>query len=70
VSEAAIPSDTSGYVGPSAAARRLGVSAERVRQLATEGKLASTVTPLGRLFRLDDVDALARARAAGKGPGA
>ena len=51
-----------GTEGASAAARRLGVSAERVRQLAESGELKAQVTPLGRLFKVDDVEALARTR--------
>jgi excisionase family DNA binding protein len=33
----------------------LGVSRERVRQLTQEGKLPSVETPLGRLYREQDV---------------
>ena len=59
-----------GTEGASAAARRLGVSAERVRQLEREGQLKAQLTPLGRLFKVDDVEALARARRErGRAPG-
>jgi excisionase family DNA binding protein len=40
----------------------LGLSPERVRQLAAAGTLPSQRTPLGRLFRLSDVEAYAASR--------
>ena len=40
----------------------LGVSPERVRQLAAAGTLPSQRTPLGRLFRLSDVETFAGTR--------
>lgn len=43
-------------------AQRLGLSPERVRQLASSGDLNSTRTSLGRLFRLSEVDAYRRKR--------
>jgi DNA-binding transcriptional MerR regulator len=47
------------------AARRLKLSSERVRQLESEGVLASTRTENGiRLFLASDVEKLAMARAA------
>jgi hypothetical protein len=47
-----------------AAARRLECSPERVRQLEGEGAILATRTESGmRLFALDDVMKLARARA-------
>lgn len=46
----------------SQAARALGLSSERVRQLADKGQLPAINTPLGRLFRPDDIAALARKR--------
>lgn len=46
----------------SQSARLLGLSAERVRQLASSGQLPSTITPLGRLFERVDVERLARQR--------
>jgi excisionase family DNA binding protein len=70
VSEAAVPSDTSGYVGPSGAGRRLGLSSERVRQLIATGELPATKTVLGHLVRVDDVEALARARERARAAGA
>ena len=45
-------------------ATRLGISPERVRQLTITGRLDCTVTPLGRLYRDSDVQALADERAA------
>ena len=44
-------------------AERLGLSPERVRQLATSGELHSTRTALGRLFRVSEIDAYRRTRA-------
>ncbi|MCU1358017.1 MAG: hypothetical protein JWM89_3435 [Acidimicrobiales bacterium] len=46
------------YLTASQAARILGLSAERVRQLATAGTLPCVETPLGRLFDADEVDRL------------
>lgn len=51
-------------LSPSAAARLLGLTARRVRQLARSGRLPATVTPLGRLYARADVDRLASERAA------
>ncbi|MGD9890121.1 MAG: helix-turn-helix domain-containing protein [Dehalococcoidia bacterium] len=49
-------------IGVSGAARLLGVSEGRVRQLAAAGTLPATVTPLGRLFNRRVVEALAEQR--------
>lgn len=46
----------------SQAARVLGISAERVRQLAARGALPSSRTPLGRLYSRAAVEALAARR--------
>ena len=47
------------------AARRLGVTPARVRQIADAGRLAHTRTASGtRLYKVDDVERLARQRAA------
>jgi excisionase family DNA binding protein len=43
-------------------AARLGISPERVRQLTIDGRLPCTHTPLGRLYKLSDVEALAHER--------
>lgn len=51
-----------GSLTTSATARILGVSAERVRQLADSGALRCERTALGRLFDPDDVTALAARR--------
>jgi excisionase family DNA binding protein len=51
------------WLSPTQAANRLGLSPQRVRQLVGEGKLAATVTPLGRLISAADVAALAASRA-------
>lgn len=51
------------YMSPGQTARRLGLSRERVTQLANEGALAAIKTPLGRLFLAVEVEALAEDRA-------
>jgi excisionase family DNA binding protein len=45
-------------------ATRLGISPERVRQLTIDGRLPCTQTPLGRLYKQSDVQALAHEREA------
>ncbi len=45
-------------------ARRLGISTQRIHQLAAAGQLAFEETPLGRLFLLEDVDQYQRLRLA------
>jgi hypothetical protein len=45
------------------AGRVLGLSPERVRQLANAGKVACEKTPIGRLFDAGDLAALMRERA-------
>lgn len=49
---------------PSQAARELGVSSERVRQLVKAGKLPAVMTPLGRLIPADAVEKLRQEREA------
>jgi len=39
----------------SQAARRLGLSSERIRQLSDQGALRCQRTPLGRLYHADDL---------------
>ena len=43
---------------PAQAGRLLGVTAERVRQLSEAGRLDVVRTPLGRLYRRRDIEAL------------
>lgn len=50
--------DMNSQLTSSQAARILGLSTERVRQLADQGQLRCADTPLGRLFASDDVEAL------------
>jgi excisionase family DNA binding protein len=59
VSNSAVLSDNTlkRYVAPSEAARRLGLSGSRVRQLIAEGHLSAVVTPLGRIIAVADVEA-------------
>ena len=45
-------------IGTSGAARLLGLSEQRVRQLAAAGQLPYEETPLGRLYAVDDVHRL------------
>ena len=49
---------------PAQARKILDVSPSRVHQYAEEGRLRYIVTPLGRLYRRDDVERLARWREA------
>jgi len=55
-------SSFSSWLTASAAARRLSVSSERVRQLVRAGRLTFVSTPLGRLIDPASVDAYAAAR--------
>ena len=48
-------------------ARRLGISAERVRQFAQAGRLPYVRAPLGRLYRSADVERLLAERMGRKG---
>jgi excisionase family DNA binding protein len=52
------------YLAPSEAARRLGLSRERVHQLIEEGRLSAVRTPLGRIVPAADVEAEVRRRRA------
>ncbi len=52
-----------GLLRPSEAAAVLRISSKRIGQLAQDGRLPSTLTPYGRLFRFEDVEALRRERA-------
>lgn len=56
--------DLEGTLTSSQVARLLGVSAQRVIQLANAGRLAHTRTDLGRLYDPADVQRLIRERAA------
>ena len=50
------------WLTPTQAGRRLELSAERVRQLTAEGRLACVRTPLGRLLDPRDVERLGEER--------
>jgi excisionase family DNA binding protein len=52
------------WMTPTQAARMLGVSPIRVRQLMKDGKLEYTVTPLGRLVDTESVEARRASRVA------
>lgn len=54
---------TTPYLTPTAAARRLGLSVQRLSQIARAGRLPHVSTPLGRLYPVAAVDALAAERA-------
>jgi hypothetical protein len=58
--------DLGGYITATDVGRMLGVTTERVRQLAgrPDNPIPSLVTPLGRLFWPDDVTTWQTARAA------
>ena len=47
------------WVSPAQAARILGVTTARVRQLALAGRLPFEQTPLGRIFPRDHIERLA-----------
>lgn len=51
-------------IGTAAAARIVGVSEGRIRQLANLGRIRVIPTPLGRTYRRADVERLAAERAA------
>lgn len=55
--------DVEDLITPAQAGRLLGVTSERVRQLADGGRLPVVRSPLGRLFDRADVEALAKSRA-------
>jgi predicted site-specific integrase-resolvase len=50
------------WLSPHQAGLKLGVTAERIRQLERAGRLSCLRTPLGRLFNSEDVDRLAAER--------
>lgn len=50
------------YMTPAQVSHRLGLTTQRVRQLANTGVLPCVVTPLGRLFAVEDVERLAGER--------
>lgn len=56
--------DAADVVGPSTAARMLGISRQHVLRLAENGKLSATKTEIGRLIPRADVERLMRERAA------
>jgi excisionase family DNA binding protein len=51
------------WLSPQQAAGRLGLSTDRVRQLAAQGRLRFRPTPLGRLIDPEDVERLRLERA-------
>jgi hypothetical protein len=59
-----LPTDPDDLLTTSQAARWLDLSARRVAQLADAGSLPCQRNPLGRLFKVSDVLALAKERAA------
>ena len=54
--------ELTGLLTPTQAGHRLGLSAQRVRQLAEAGRLPVCMTPLGRLVDAAAVDALVKER--------
>jgi hypothetical protein len=59
--------DVAEWLSPMQAGARLGVSAERIRQLERDGRLAGVRTPLGRLLDPGDVERLAEERRHARG---
>jgi excisionase family DNA binding protein len=55
--------DDPNWLTPSEAARILGLSVRHVQRLGDEQSLICVHTPLGRLFRLPDLEAFAAKRA-------
>jgi excisionase family DNA binding protein len=55
-------SDLERLLTPAQAARLVGVTPDRLRQLSDTGKLPATRTPLGRLFARADVERLRQQR--------
>jgi hypothetical protein len=55
--------DFQGTLTPAQAARKLGLSVERIRQMVRYGQLVPIRTPLGMLFKADDIDSVAKRRA-------
>ncbi len=47
-----------GWLSPAEAARRLGVTGTRIRQMMQEGKLEFLQTPIGRIVSAASVDRL------------
>jgi excisionase family DNA binding protein len=56
-------SEPGAWLSPQQAASRLGLSTDRVQQLADSGRLPCVRTALGRLLRASDVERLAAERA-------
>lgn len=53
-------------LGPSEAARIIGVSPQRIQQLAREGRISCIETSLGRLYERHEIDRLIAEREARK----
>ena len=52
-----------GYLGPSEAARRIGVAPVTLRLWVRQGKFPALRTPIGMVLRTEDVERAARERA-------
>ena len=52
----------SGWLSPSQAGARVGLTAQRIVQLARAGEIEHVLTPLGRLLDPDAVERLAEER--------
>ncbi len=55
-----------GFLSPTQAATRLGVSEATLRGWSRRGQLAALMTPIGRLYPVGVIEQLARERAAEK----
>ena len=58
--------ELTGFVAPSEAARRLGVSVEQVRVWMKSQRIQSVRTPLGRIIPVQEVERVAAERATAK----
>ena len=63
-----MPADYTRWLTPSQAARELGVTPARIRQLLTSGHLPHDPTPLGRLIPAASVAELAAKRRTRRAP--
>ena len=51
-----------GYVSPARAAHRIGVAPLTIKVWAKQGRIPALLTPLGLVFRTEDVERVARER--------
>ncbi len=51
-----------GYITPARAAHRIGIAPLTLKQWAKRGRIPALLTPLGLVFRTEDVERVARER--------